>query len=101
MIDVFLKPYLLWWLEDHGTEFITEAQYKAVTKQGLVITTREGAERTLPADTIITALPLKPNTDLQEQMASKAREVYTIGDAQKPALIFEAVAAGARIAREI
>lgn len=101
LIEVFLKPYLLWWLEDHGTEFITEAQYKAVTKQGLVITTKDGAERTLAADTIITALPLKPNTDLQQQMAGKAREVYTIGDAQKPALIFEAVADGACIAREI
>lgn len=101
LIEVFLKPYLLWWLEDHDTEFITEAQYKAVTKQGLVITTKDGTERTLAADTIITALPLKPNTELQEQMAGKAKEVYTIGDAQKPALIFEAVADGARIAREI
>jgi hypothetical protein len=44
---------------------------------------------------------LKPNTELAEQMAGKAKEVYTIGDAQKPALIFEAVAEGARIAREI
>jgi 2,4-dienoyl-CoA reductase (NADPH2) len=101
LIEVFLKPYLLYWLEDHGTEFVTEAQYKAVTKQGLVITTKDGTERTLAADTIITALPLKPNTELAEQMAGKAKEVYTIGDAQKPALIFEAVAEGARIAREI
>jgi 2,4-dienoyl-CoA reductase (NADPH2) len=101
LIEVFLKPYLLWWLEDHATEFITEVQYKAVTKQGLVITTKDGSERTLAADTIITALPLKPNTELEQQMAGKAKEIYTIGDAKEPALIFEAVAEGARIAREI
>jgi 2,4-dienoyl-CoA reductase (NADPH2) len=101
LIEVFLKPYLLWWLEDHATEFITEVQYKAVTKQGLVITTRDGVERTIAADTIITALPLKPNTELEQQMTGNAKEVYTIGDARKPALIFEAVADGARIAREI
>ncbi|MGD9211488.1 MAG: FAD-dependent oxidoreductase, partial [Desulfobacteraceae bacterium] len=60
LIEVFLKPYLLYWLEDHGTEFITEAQFNEITKEGLVITTKEGTQRTLVADTIITALPLSP-----------------------------------------
>jgi 2,4-dienoyl-CoA reductase (NADPH2) len=101
LIDVFLKPYLMYWLEDHGTEFITEAQYQEVTKKGLVITTNGGTPRTIEADTIITALPLVPNTEIQTQMAGAAPAVHTIGDSHRPALIFEAVADGARIAREI
>jgi len=101
LIEVFLKPYLMYWLEDHGTEFITEVRYKEINGQGLVVIQKDGSERTIPADTIITALPLVPNSDLEQQMQGTAPEVHVIGDSRKPALIFDAVADGARIAREI
>ena len=101
LIDVFLKPYLLYWLEDHGVEIIPEVKYNEVNKEGLVITTNDGTRRTIKADTVITALPLKPNADLMKNFNGKAKEVYAIGDADKPGLIFDAMAAGAKIAREI
>jgi 2,4-dienoyl-CoA reductase (NADPH2) len=101
LIDVFLKPYLLWWLEDNGVEIIPEVKYNEVTNEGLVITTSDGTRKTLKADTIITALPLKPNTALYNKFQGKAKEVYNIGDSDEPGLIFDAVAAGAKIAREI
>jgi hypothetical protein len=44
---------------------------------------------------------LKSNAELARTMAGMAEEVHVIGDAGKPALIFDAVADGARIAREI
>lgn len=31
LLEVFLKPYLLWWLEDSGVRFITDAKYRRVT----------------------------------------------------------------------
>jgi 2,4-dienoyl-CoA reductase (NADPH2) len=92
---------LLYWLEDNGVEFLTEVKYNEINKKGLVLTAKDGSVRTLEADTIITALPLNPNSDIQEKMKGKAGEVYTIGDAGNPGLIFDAVAQGARIAREI
>jgi 2,4-dienoyl-CoA reductase (NADPH2) len=101
LLAVFLKPYLLYWLEDHGVEFLTEVKYNQINKKGLVVTTKDGSSRTLAANTIITALPLKPNTDIKEKMKDRAKEVYTIGDAGNPGLIFDAVAEGSRIAREI
>jgi len=101
LLEVFLKPYLMYWLEDHGTEFVTEVQYKEVNSQGLVVIQKDGSERTLAADTVITAIPLEPNSQLEEQMRGTAPEVHVVGDSRKPALIFEAVADGARIAREI
>jgi 2,4-dienoyl-CoA reductase (NADPH2) len=101
LLEVFLKPYLLYWLEDHGVEFLTEVKYNQINKKGLVVTTKDGSSRTLAANTIITALPLKPNTDIKEKMKDRAKEVYTIGDAGNPGLIFDAVAEGSRIAREI
>jgi 2,4-dienoyl-CoA reductase (NADPH2) len=101
LIEVFLKPYLLYWLADKGVEIITEAKYKEINKKGLIITTKEGNERTIKVNTIVTALPLEPNTELVNSMQRKAKEVYAIGDAKEPHLIIDAMADGARIGREI
>lgn len=101
MVEVFLKPYLLYWLADKGVEIIPEVKYKEITSEGLVITTKEGASRTIKADTVITALPLEPNTELEMNMKGKAKEIYVIGDAKEPHLIFDAVADGSRIGHEI
>jgi 2,4-dienoyl-CoA reductase (NADPH2) len=101
LIEVFLKPYLLYWLADKGVEIITEAQYEEISKKGLVITTKKEGKRTINANTIITALPLEPNTEFVNSMQGKAKEVYAIGDAKKPHLIIDAMADGARIGREI
>ena len=101
LIEVFLKPYLLYWLEDHGVEMIPEARYNEITGEGLTITTKEGNRRVIKADTIITALPLQANTELEKSMEGKAREVITIGDSKQPGLIFDAIVDGARIGREI
>lgn len=101
LLEVFMKPYLLYWLKDHGVEFVTEVEYQQVTREGLVVKTKEGNLRLLPADTVITALPLLPNRAAFASMQGKAKEVYAIGDADEPKLIVNAIAAGARIAREI
>jgi 2,4-dienoyl-CoA reductase (NADPH2) len=101
MLEVFLKPYLLYWLVDKGVEIIPEATYKEITKGGLVISTKENVSRAIKADTVITALPLQPNTELEMSMKGKAKEVYVIGDAREPHMIFDAVADGSRIGHEI
>jgi hypothetical protein len=82
-------------------EILSEVTYEEVTNESLVVTTRDGEKITLTADSVITALPLKSNAELARTMAGMAEEVHVIGDAGKPALIFDAVADGALIAREI
>ncbi|WP_024287263.1 FAD-dependent oxidoreductase [Cellulomonas sp. KRMCY2] len=99
MLEVFMKPYLLWWLKDHGVRFVTEVECDSVVNDGLVVKHKDGRRETIAADTVITALPLKPNTAVQKVLAGKAPEVYTIGDAAEPKLIVDAIAAGAKIAR--
>jgi 2,4-dienoyl-CoA reductase (NADPH2) len=101
LLEVFIKPYLMYWLKDHGVEFVTEVKYEEVTKEGLVVTTKDGNKRLLKADTVITALPLLPNTKLIDSMKGKAKEVYPIGDANEPHLIVDAIAAGAKIGHEL
>jgi 2,4-dienoyl-CoA reductase (NADPH2) len=97
LLEVFMKPLLMYWLKDHGVKFITEVKYEEITGKGLVVRTKDGSKKLIEGDTIITALPLKPNTAFINSMKGKAKEVYSIGDAETPAYIVDAIAAGAKI----
>ena len=60
--ESLVKPYLLQWLTDHGVRMLAGATCEEITERGLVVTTKEGERITLDADTVVTALPLRPNT---------------------------------------
>jgi 2,4-dienoyl-CoA reductase (NADPH2) len=101
LLEVFLKPYLLYWLEDSGVEFVTDVTYERVTAEGLVVKTADGTSRLLPADTVMTALPLHPNRAATALASGLGADVHTIGDAADPQLIVDAIAAGARVGHEL
>lgn len=102
LLEVFLKPYLLYWLKDNGVEFVTEVDYQRVTDQGLVVTSRADAtQRLLPADTVVTALPLRPDTALIIRFAGLAPELHAVGDAGAPQLIVDAIASGAAVGHRL
>jgi pyruvate/2-oxoglutarate dehydrogenase complex dihydrolipoamide dehydrogenase (E3) component len=84
-------------LRDHGVKFVTEVKNKEITDKCLVVTTKDGKEQLIEGDTIITALPLKPETGFINIMKGKAKEVYSIGDANEPGYIVDANTAGAKI----
>jgi len=88
--------YLLFpWFEKKGVKMHLGVKFNQISGGKLNITTREGKNETLDADTIITSLPLKPDTDIINTMTGKAQEVYFIGDCKEPKLIPDAIAAGA------
>jgi 2,4-dienoyl-CoA reductase (NADPH2) len=90
------------WLPKKGATLIPGIkEYVEITKKGLEIVTREGKRQTIEADTIVTALPLKPDTGLLKALEGKVPEVYTVGDCREPRLIINAVAEGNRVARSI
>jgi len=89
-----LKISLLNWLEDKGVEIISGVKYEEVTDEGLVITTADGKRRTIEADTIATALPLKPDAALVKSFEGSAGEIHAIGDCNDPNLIVDAIAGG-------
>jgi 2,4-dienoyl-CoA reductase (NADPH2) len=101
LLETFIKPHLLNWLDGKGVAMIPGVNYEEITDKGLVITTKDGGKRTIEADTIVTALPLLPNTELLKSLEGSAPEVYAIGDGKEPHLIVDAIADGARIARVI
>ena len=84
---------------EHEYEIVPAAMKKRVMVVGGgpagMEAAREGERVTLDADTIVTALPLLPNTELLTALAAAAPEVYSIGDSEEPRLIVDVVAAGA------
>jgi 2,4-dienoyl-CoA reductase (NADPH2) len=99
LLETYIKPHLLNWLDEKGVAMLPGVKYEEITDKGLTITTKEGKRQAIEADTIVTALPLLPNTELLEQLNGIAPEVYAIGDCKDPHLIVDAIADGSRIAR--
>jgi 2,4-dienoyl-CoA reductase (NADPH2) len=95
------KHPLFRWLKNKGVTMIAGVKYEEITDRGLVITTREGARQTIAADTIVPAVPLKPNQELFRSLEGKAPEIYIIGDGNDPQVIIDAVAAGYRVAKAL
>ncbi|MCJ7654966.1 MAG: FAD-dependent oxidoreductase, partial [Dehalococcoidia bacterium] len=101
LLETFVKPFLLNWLAQKGVTMMTEVNYEEITDKGLVITTKAGKRQTIEADTIVTAMPLLPNTELSKSLEGSVPELYIIGDCREPHLIVDAIADGSRIARAI
>jgi 2,4-dienoyl-CoA reductase (NADPH2) len=96
-----MKPLLLQWLDKKGVKIISEVRYEQITREGLVVTTKEGERQTLKTDTIVTALPMKPDAAIMDRMKGKAKEIYAIGDSRDPNYIVDAIEDGSRIGRAI
>jgi 2,4-dienoyl-CoA reductase (NADPH2) len=88
------------WLEKNGATTIAGVKYEEITDKGLIIT-KEGKRQTIEADTIVTAVPSKPNNELITSLKGKVPEVYAIGDCNEPRLIINAVADGYHVAHDI
>lgn len=99
LLEIYIKPHLLNWLDEKGVAMLPGVKYEEITDQGLTITTKEGKKQTIEADTIVTAMPLLPNTELLTELESIVPEVYAIGDCKDPHLIVDAIADGSRMAR--
>lgn len=94
------KPQFMEWL-NRNAKVYSGVTYEAVTDHGLVIITREGQRLEIPADSIVTALPYRPNHALLRDLESKVPEVYTVGDCHEPRFIMDAIGDSYRIARLI
>jgi 2,4-dienoyl-CoA reductase (NADPH2) len=95
-----IKTALLSWLVKKDATLIPEAKYREITDKGLIIVTKTGETKLIEADTILTAPPMVPNTELLNAIRGKVPEVYAIGDCLEPRLSADAVADGSYIARK-
>ena len=88
-----LRNLLLARLADKGVMVLTGIQCREVTGGGLVITTKEGEEKTITADNVVLASGDKSNRVLLEDLRGTV-PIYPIGDCVEPRGIAEAVADG-------
>jgi thioredoxin reductase len=96
-----LKNQLFWWFRKKGVTLLPGVKPVEITDQGLVVLTREGYKQTLTADSIIPALPMKPDLELLKSLEGKFKEVYAVGDCRDPHLIVDAIAGGYHTGRSI
>jgi 2,4-dienoyl-CoA reductase (NADPH2) len=96
-----LKDQLFYWFREKGVVMLPGAKPVVVTEKGLTVLTKEGYRRTIAADSVIPAIPMKPNTELFERLKGKVPEVYAIGDCNNPGLIADAIADGWKIGNVI
>ena len=80
---------------------LTGAECKEITEEGIIVRTRDGAVKTIIADTVITALPPGPNPKLAKALEGMVPEVYPIGDCTESRLILQAIADGSRVGHSI
>ncbi len=101
LVDV-LQAHLFMWFAKKGVRLVSGVkEYIEITDRGLTIIDREGKQETLAADSIIPALPLRPNLDAFKALEGKVPEIYAVGDCKEPLLIVDAIGTGARTAWEI
>jgi len=100
LLTHLIRPWLLDWLEKKDVVMITGAKYEEINDKGLIISIN-GERQTIVADTILTALPLLPDSSLADSLKSVAPEIYSIGDCKEPAFLSVAITEGSKIARAI
>ena len=96
-----LKRQLFWWFRKKGVVMMPGVNPVAITDKGLTVLTKEGYKQTIEADSIVPAIPMKPNMELLKSLQGKVPEIYAIGDCSNPRLIVDAIADGWRIANSI
>jgi hypothetical protein len=95
------KMRLFEWFQMKDVTILAGVKYEEITKDGLVLETREGERQLIKADTIIPIALNSTNTELLTTLSRLVPDVYPIGDCREPGLIVDAVADGSRVGRII
>jgi len=85
LLEVFLKPYLLYWLEDQGVEFVTNVHVRAVTKEGLEVRLPGRHDAPAPRRHGRHGTPAQAERGRGRLAIGRATEVHTSVDARTPA----------------
>ena len=75
-----LKQQLFWWFNKKGVELLPGVKPVAVTEIGLTVLTKRGYNRTIPADSIIPAVPHETEHNISRGVSGKdSRDLYGWG----------------------
>jgi 2,4-dienoyl-CoA reductase-like NADH-dependent reductase (Old Yellow Enzyme family)/thioredoxin reductase len=95
------RAFFLSRLLDKGVTLLVEVKYEGISPEGVVVTTRDGEERTIEANTVVLAAGAVSDTALYDAIKDKVSEVYHIGDCVEPRTIVDAIGEGYRTGQKI
>ncbi len=90
-------------LERYAIKSLTKVKVTRITPEGVMLESANGAgnEELLPADTVILAIGTRAENPLQSVCEELNIPCTTIGDARKPAMVFDAVHQGHKAGQEV
>ena len=84
-----------------GVELLTSTKIAAINDEGAVVETADGEKKTLPADTVILAMGLRPVSSLAADLRGEGMEIFEIGDGRQVVNIMNAVWDGYEVAKNL
>lgn len=87
-------------LKRFGVETRTKAKVRQIAEDSVEIECKGEIEK-IPADTVVLAVGTHENSQLQREIEATGLSYQVIGDAQKPAMVFDAIHQGYAMGRNI
>jgi 2-enoate reductase len=78
-------------LQFHKVKVLTRTRPSELTSDGIVVATGSGQKETLPVDTVVVSVGLRPDRELYDSLAGRVEEIYLIGDAREAVNIMQAI----------
>jgi 2,4-dienoyl-CoA reductase-like NADH-dependent reductase (Old Yellow Enzyme family)/thioredoxin reductase len=99
-VNPIARESLLARLQSKGVILIPGVKYEEISEEGMVIT-RKGRRETIPADTVVVAAGVVPETGLFHALKSRGIESYAIGDCVSPGKIIDAFRDAVKVGQAI
>ena len=96
-----IRIHLLELLADNNVNILTGTSVAEIMDDSVVLVDKSGKRSELENDTVVLALGLKSNRELEEALKGKVPETYVIGDCVEPRRVINAIWEGFRFARLI
>ncbi len=87
-------------MERYGVGSMVNAQVLEITSDAVKVL-KDGKAETIPADSVVLAVGTRACNPLQNDLEEKNVPCHVIGDAKKPAMVFDAVHQGYAVGRKI
>jgi NADPH-dependent 2,4-dienoyl-CoA reductase/sulfur reductase-like enzyme len=99
-MDLLAKTMIARRLAAHGVDIHTATKVLRLTETE-AIAQRDGRELTLPCETVVIAVGVRPDRGLADALAGTVEEMHVIGDAAEPRKALDAVGEGFDLGRRL
>jgi 2,4-dienoyl-CoA reductase-like NADH-dependent reductase (Old Yellow Enzyme family)/thioredoxin reductase len=88
-------------LSQKGVTMLAGVKHQEFNDNSLSLTTKDGDQKTIEADTIVIAAGATANNELWEALKDRVPEIHCVGDCVEPGNIYAAISGGYSIGRRI